>query len=168
MLLMSTILAIGAGAIEASAQAPDASIDQSAAARPWWLLWSRTWRQDRVLWAMWTLHIHHADEGLSNDDLWGVMYRGGFAATFITTHGPRGYSLGLERKWVSSERGPLAGMLGFRTGLVYGYDERLGWVAGKYPIIPIFQPVVYGRLGPVSADLTYTWVVVTLTAGLRF
>ena len=50
----------------------------------------------------------------------------------------------------------------------YGYDERLGWVAGKYPIIPFFQPVVYGRLGPVSADLTYTWVVVTLTAGLRF
>ena len=47
---------------------------------------------------MWTLHIYHADEGLSNDDLWGVMYRGGFAATFITTHGPRGYSLGLERR----------------------------------------------------------------------
>ena len=118
MLLMSTILAIGAGAIEASAQTPDISIDQSAAPRPWWLLWSRTSRQDRVLWAMWTLHIHHADEGLSNDDLWGVMYRGGFAATFITTHGPWGYSLGLERKWVSGERGPLAGMLGLRTGLL--------------------------------------------------
>jgi hypothetical protein len=59
-------------------------------------------------------------------------------------------------------------MLGFRTGLVYGYDERLGWVAGKYPIIPFFQPVLYGSLGPVSADLTYTWVVFSLMAGLRF
>ena len=91
---------------------------------------------------MWTLHIDHADEGLSNDDLWGVMYRGGFAATFITTHGPRGYTVGLERNWASGERGPLAGMLGFRAGLVYGYDERLGWVAGKCPIIPLLQPVV--------------------------
>ena len=117
---------------------------------------------------MWTLHIHQVNEGLSNDGLVGVMYRGGYAATFITTHGPRGYFLGLERKWVSGERGPLAGMLGFRAGLLYGYDERLGWIAGKVPIIPLLQPVVYGRLGPVTADLTYTWVVVSLTAGLRF
>ena len=97
-LLMATILLIGAGALEASTQAPDAGIDQSGETRPWWLLWSRTSQQDRVLWAMWTLHIHHMDEGLSNDDLAGVTYRGAYAATFITTHGQRGYSLGLERK----------------------------------------------------------------------
>ena len=59
-------------------------------------------------------------------------------------------------------------MLSFRTGLVYGYDGRLGWMAEKYPILPFVQPVVYGRIGPVSADLTYTWVVVSLTAGLGF
>ena len=128
---MATILSIGAGAVEGSAQAPEAGIDQSAATRPWWLLWSRTSRQDRVLWAMWTLHVHQVNEGLSNDGLVGVM-------------------------------------LGFRAGLLYGYDERLGWIAGKVPIIPLLQPVVYGRLGPVTADLTYTWVVVSLTAGLRF
>ena len=168
MLLIATILSLGAGAIEASAQTPDDGTEQSAVRSPWWLLWSRTSRQDRVLWAMWTVHIHHMDEGVSNDGLVGVMYRGAYAATFNTTHGPRGYSLGLERKWISGERGPLAGMLGFRTGLVYGYDERLGWVAGEIPIIPFLQPVVYGRLGPVTADLTYTWVVFSLTAGLRF
>ncbi len=168
MLLMATILSIGAGGIKASAQAPDADIDQSAATRPWWLLWSRTSRQDRVLWAMWALHIQNVDGGLSNAGLAGVIYRGGYAATFITTHGLRAYSLGLERKWVSGERGPLAGMLGFRTGLLYGYDGRLGWMAEKYPILPFVQPVVYGRVGPVSADLTYTWVVVSLTASLGF
>ena len=71
MLLMSTILAIGAGAIEASAQAPDASIDQSAAARPWWLLWSRTWRQDRVLWAMCFRHMDNTMRSV----WWGTTRR---------------------------------------------------------------------------------------------
>ena len=136
MLLLATILSSGTGAIEASAQTPDAGIDQSAAKRPWWLLWSRTSRENRVLWAMWTLHIHHVDDGISNDNLVGVMYRGGYAATFITTHGPRGYTLGLERNWVSGERGPLAGMLGFRAGLLYGYDERLGWWRGNIQSYP--------------------------------
>ena len=144
MLLMATLLSTGAGATHASAQAPEAGSDQNAVTRPWWLLWSRTSQQYRVVPAMWTLHIHHVDDGISNDHLLGVIYRGGFAATFVTTHRPRGYALGVERDWVSGERGPLTGMLGLRTGLVYGYDERLGWVAGKYPIIPFFQPVLSG------------------------
>lgn len=167
-ILIPTILFIGAGAIEASAQAPEDAIDQSAATRPWWLLWSKTSQQDRVLWAMWTLHIHHVDEGLSSDGLGGVIYRGGYAATFVNSHGLRVYSVGLERKWVSGEWGPLAGMLGYRAGLVYGYDGQLGWMAEKSPILPFVQPVLYGRIGPVSTDLTYTWVVLSLTAGLGF
>ena len=48
------------------------------------------------------------------------------------------------------------------------YDEQLGWMAGKSPILPMFQPMLYGRIGPLTADVTYTWVVVSITAGLRF
>ena len=59
-------------------------------------------------------------------------------------------------------------MLGFRSGLVYSYDGQLGWMAEKYPILPFVQPVLCGRVGPVSAYPTYTWVVLSLTAGLGF
>ena len=136
--------------------------------RRWWLGWSRASRQDRLLPAMWTLHVHHVDDGLSNDSLLGVIYDGLYAATFQTTHGPRAYTIGVEREWISASRGPIGGMLGFRSGLVYGYDGRLGWMAEALPILPFAQPVAYGRVGPLTADLTYTWVVVSLTAGVRF
>ena len=79
---MATILPIGAGAIAASAQAPDAGdagVDQSTDTRPWWLLWSETSRENRVILAQWTMHLRFAHQGLRYDGLVGVAYRGGFA-----------------------------------------------------------------------------------------
>ena len=57
-------------------------------------------------------------------------------------------------------------MLGFRTGLVYGYDRRLGYVAEAVAILPYAQPLAMIRLGPASLDFSYTWVVVSVTGGL--
>lgn len=176
LLVLGAILA-GPGAPGASAQARGLDAEEGSAAeaeqvsgepRHWWMGWSKPSRQNRLLPAMWTLHIHHVDDGLSNDSLLGVVYDGLYAATFQTTHGPRAYTVGLERQWVSVDRGAIGGMLGFRTGLVYGYDGRLGWMAEALPILPFAQPVVYGRVGPLTADFTYTWVVVSMTAGVRF
>lgn len=132
------------------------------------LLWSRTSQEDRVLWGMSTLHLHHLDWGLSNDQLIGVIWRGAYAATFINTHDRRTYTIGMERDWLSGSVRPLHGMLGFRTGLVYGYDRQLGWMAQRYPVLPFAQPVAYLRLGAFTVDAAYTWVVVSFTGGLRF
>jgi hypothetical protein len=136
--------------------------------RHWWTLWTRASDRDRLIGAMWTLHLHHLDEGWSNDGAVALVYRGLYGGTFETTHGPRAYSVGLERSWLSRDWRWAGAMLGFRTGLVYGYDGRLGWLAEKYPILPFAQPVIYTELGPVAADFTYTWVVVSLSAAVRF
>jgi hypothetical protein len=165
---MATILLIGGEAMETSAQTPDAVVDESTETRRWWLLSSEASPENRVIWAGWSLHLRWAHQGFFYDGLVGVAYRGVFAGAFTTSYEDWGFLAGIERKWFGAERGPLAGMLGFRTGLIYGYDEQLGWMAGKSPILPMFQPMLYGRLGPLTADVTYTWVVVSITAGLRF
>ena len=136
--------------------------------RPWWALWTKPSDQNRLLWGMWTVHLDDLDDGWSNDGTVAVVYRGYYAGTFQTTHGPRGWTAGFERLWLSGDWKWVGAMVGFRTGLVYGYDRRLGWMAEKYPILPFAQPVVYARLGPLTADFTYTWVVASLTAGVRF
>lgn len=136
--------------------------------RRWWNLWSQASTEDRLIWSMWTMHLYDLGGGIQNDRAVALIYRGSYAATFRTTHGPRGYTLGVERSWASGARGPFWGMIGFRSGLVYGYDHRLGWLAERFPILPFAQPVLYGRVGPFTADITYTWVVMSLTAGLRF
>ncbi len=141
---------------------------EEAEARRWYNLGSLPSHEDRVVWGMWTTHLNREDDGWQNDRALGVVYHGWYAATFRTTHGPRAISVGLERTWVSTDEGPAMAMVGFRTGLVYGYDERLGWAAELSPVLPFAQPVLYTRIGPFTADVTYTWVVISVTAGLRF
>jgi hypothetical protein len=157
------------GVLPSSAHAQEACAEEvGGAARAPWLLWSERSDQSRVAWAMWTLHVNHVDEGWSNDATAGVIHRGAYAATFRTSHGRRGLTVGVERAWTSVERGPFGIMLGFRSGLVYGYDGRLGWLAEALPILPMLQPLVYGRVGPMTADFSYTRAVVSLTGGVRF
>ena len=168
-LALAALTALALSAAEVRAQTPVSEPGQSGAEpRRWWYLWSRASQEDRVLGAMWTIHLNHLDDGHSNDSLYGLIWRGGYVAAFDTTHGGRGYTIGVERDFVSGSLGPLGAMLGFRTGLVYGYDGELGWMAEALPVLPFAQPVVYTRLGPFTADVTYTWVVMSLTAGIRF
>lgn len=164
------VLAVVVGLAAASTAAPLQGQQRQAAdsERQWWNGWSETSEEDRLIWSMWTVHVYDLGDGIQNDRTVALIYRGFYGATFRTTHGPRAYTLGVERSWISGSKGPFVGMIGFRSGLVYGYDRRLGWMAEKYPILPFAQPVLYARLGPFAADITYTWVVMSLTAALRF
>lgn len=133
---------------------------------PWWTLWSWQTPHDRLIVGMLTTHLYELDQAPTNNDAIGIVYRGVLGATFITTHGPRGYVVAFERAWAENTLGPLSTMVGFRAGFVYGYDRRLFELADHTPILPYGQPVLLMRAGPVSLDLTYTWVVVSLTAGI--
>ncbi len=113
-----------------------------------------------------TTHLYKLHEGWDNNRVIGLTYQGYFAGTFITTHGPRGWVGGFERSWWEGRAGPVRTMIGFRAGLVYGYDHRLGYVADAIPILPYAQPVALARWGPVSLDVSYTWVVASVTGGV--
>jgi len=133
---------------------------------PWWTAWSWAAPHDRILAGMTSIHLYHLDEGWNGNGAVGLVAKGFFGATFITTNGPRGWVLGVERAWLEGAVGPVRTMLGFRTGLVYGYNRDLGYVAEWSPILPYIQPLALIRLGPATVDLAYTWVVVSLTGGL--
>jgi len=135
---------------------------------PWWLLYSDVSPQDRLLFGMWSYHLRDLSSGAPSNGLMGLVYDGFMAATFITTHGPRGYALGVERTWISQSLGPTELMIGYRAGLVHGYDHRLFRLAEISPVIPFLQPVLFMRGGRFTFDATYTYVVVSFTAGFRF
>ena len=153
-------------------QQPESALQEQPATadtpRHWWTAWSYRSAENRIIWAMWTLHINHVDDGWSNDAALALIWNGYYGATFETTHGPRGWTLGFERSWWADQWGPVGAMLGYRAGLVYGYDRRLGWMAQLYPILPFAQPVIYANIGPLAVDFTYTYVVVSFAAAIRF
>jgi len=159
--ILATALWLGFASGELAAQ-------DDYARRAWWSLWSLPSQQDRAIVFMTTIHAGHLDEGWSNDEALGVIWRGLYAGTFQTTHGPRGWSIGLERSWVDEKAGPFDMGLGFRTGWVYGYDQRLGWLAEEYPVLPFIQPLAYAAVGPLAIDAAWAWVVFSLSAAVRF
>lgn len=136
--------------------------------RHWSNLWSTESTTDRLVFGVWSLHVHHLEDGWSNDSAVGLAHRSLFAATFATTHGGRAWIAGIERQWASAQSEPIQAMLGFRIGLVYGYDGELGWLADATPILPTAQPVVYVGLGPIGLEATYSWVVFSLAGSVRY
>jgi hypothetical protein len=113
-----------------------------------------------------SFHIFYARNGWANNRVMGAVADGFFGATYINTYQTRGWTLGFERTWMEGHAGPLTAMVGFRAGLMYGYGERLGWLAEAVPILPFAQPILMGRAGPVTLDFSYTWVVLSFSAGL--
>ena len=69
---------------------------------PWWTLWSWRSPHDRILVGQFSTHLYKLEEGWDNNYAIGVVAGGFFGATFITTHGPRGWAVGFERAFTYS------------------------------------------------------------------
>jgi len=167
--LLGIVLCAGLGVYTPLAAQTGPLETSGAVDRQPWLLWTRPSTQDRLLWGQWTRHIDSERRpGVSNDGLFAIVYRGYFAGTFETSHDHRAYAVGLERAWATTGGEAAGVMVGFRAGLVYGYDEQLGWLAGAVPILPFASSLAQVWIGPLSAEVSHTWVVVSVGAAVRF
>jgi hypothetical protein len=164
-----TVIVSGVSGASDTAAAQDASVAALQEERPrggWATLWSRRTPHDRVILGMVTAHVFNWSRPLDQNNALGLVYEGVLGASFITTHGPRGYVVAFERSWFEGRWGPFDTMFGFRTGLVGGYDDRFADLAGRVPVLPYAQPIGVLRWADVSLDLTYTWVVMSLAVGV--
>lgn len=164
-----TVLASGIPGIPETVAAQDSTVPALAEERPrggWATLWSRKTPHDRLILGMVTAHVFNWSRPLDQNNALGLVYEGVLGASFITTHGPRGYAVAFERSWIEGRWGPFDAMFGFRTGLVGGYDDRFADLAGRVPVLPYAQPIGLLRWGDVSFDLTYTRVVMSLAVGV--
>lgn len=117
---------------------------------------------------MWGLHpfepdFPHADPtgGI------GGQWRGWFGATFVNSYGDRAFSAGVERLWLRVGHRSLGGGLGYRLGLVTGYDERLLPLARRVPALPMGGPLVHANVGAVGGQLFYVYRAMTLELSVR-
>ena len=74
----------------------------------------------------------------------------------------------LERYWWVGAYDAIALGIGYRVGLLSGYDERLLSLAGKVPAIPFTGLLVWTDLGPFSLDVFYAYRGITVETGLSF
>ena len=121
---------------------------------PWWTLWSWQSPHDRILAGAFTTHFNYLWAAPKNSHAIGLICNGVLGGTFVTTYGRRAWVVAFERAWLEGSWGPTRTMLGFRAGLLYGYDESLFAMAGILPIIPYGQPLALIRWGPATLDVT--------------
>lgn len=118
---------------------------------------------------MWTSHFRYLREGLANNWLVGVGWRGYYAGTFINSYGKRAFAAGIER--IVTRGGPgesVIPMLGYRLGLVSGYDSRFMSIAGKTPVLPMAQLTGALEMGPTGIGVAWSGLVASLVPSFHF
>lgn len=120
----------------------------------------------RLYVGMWTTHLRELDRGVDSNHLVGVLFRGFYGATFINSFGDRAVTAGIQR--VLTPRPWTDGLaLGYRAGLITGYDERFLSIAGWAPVIPFAQLIGSLDRGRVGVELAYAGVVASLATSIR-
>jgi hypothetical protein len=116
---------------------------------------------------MWSTHFRDLGGGVTGNSLLGVAFRGYYAATFINSFGDRAVAAGIQRTFTAPRDGAFTKALGYRAGLVTGYDERFFGIGDKVPALPFAQlvgSVDYRNLG---VELGYAGIVGSLVVNWR-
>ena len=122
----------------------------------------------RLYLGMWTVHFRDPGRGIENNWLVGVSWRGIYGATFINTFGNRSYSAGFQGILARWNPGLISLGLGYRVGLLTGYDERFMPLAGKTPVVPLVQPRLTLDGKRLGLELSYSGVVASTGFNVRF
>ena len=110
--------------------------------------------RDALLIGMWSLHLDGSGEstgsGNNNEEnhLFGVQYYGLTAGTFINSHHKRSFYGGVAREVWSCQYTPDVRLdLGYKAGLMTGYQEKFPDFQGVIPFITGFFGASWKRMG---------------------
>jgi len=110
---------------------------------------------------MWSEHIvNDDDEYISNHRMLGLCYDGYFVGTFLTSHDDRGWAAGVQRDVYRDNWQEVTWEIGYRAGLVYGYEQLSISETNIFPLLLLYGDVGYEKIG-----LQLTWTASVVTAG---
>jgi hypothetical protein len=121
----------------------------------------------RMYVGMWTTHLTRPGRGFDANWLLAMGWRGYYGGTFINSYGKRAFAAGIERSLARSDRGAVARGVGYRLGLVTGYDQRLLGLARWTPVLPVLQVMGSVAVGPAGLEVAWAGRVASLGPYLR-
>lgn len=134
----------------------------------WARLVGRRESRTRAIAGVWALHPFEPQfPELEWTRGFGFVWDQWLGATFINSYGSRGFIGALERHWWMPSAGPVDFGVGYRMGVVTGYDERLFELAGQTPVLPFGGLLIWAESGPVSLDVFYAYRGITVESAVR-
>ena len=122
--------------------------------------------QNSIYLGMWSHHFIDADDGYTNThNLIGMAYSGFYFGTFLNSYEDRAWAVGLQRDVYSTTLGVFSVKVGYRLGLMYGYEDLQFSDTGLFPLFQLYADMCYKRLG-----VQASWAGSVFTAGffIRF
>lgn len=171
--VLALLALLGAVDPAAGQSAGDASLNASTAAseqgRGWTALFGREHSRTHVIVGLWALHPFEPQfPEFDWAQGFGVRSQQWLAAAFVNSYDQVAFMAALERYWWVGDYDAIDMGIGYRVGLLSGYDERLFALAGSVPALPFTGLLVWTDVGPFSLDVFYAYRGITVETGLSF
>jgi hypothetical protein len=121
----------------------------------------------RIHVGMWIMHLANPGRGFKGSWFVAVGGRGLYGATFVNSFGRRSFAAGIERSLAEARDRTVSTGLGYRLGLVTGYDERLLSLASKTPLLPVLQMMGDVAVGPTGMEFAWAAKVASIGPYMR-
>lgn len=122
----------------------------------------------RLYVGMWSTHLRDLSRGLRNNWLVGLGWRGLYGGTFVNSFGNRSFTAGIQQTVARGEDATVIPSVGYRLGVVSGYDERFMSIASWAPVLPMAQVLGGLESGRTGLELGWAGLVATLGPHFRF
>jgi hypothetical protein len=132
-------------------------------------LWTKLWGKptpSALYLGMATYHLSKSRrDDRWNNNLVGGSYNGYFAGTLQNSFDDRAFVLGVERLWAIQHLSEnIDNQIGYRLGLISGYDERMTNIAEHTPVLP-FPQVFDNIMLDERVGLQLSWSMIVFSAG---
>lgn len=138
----------------------------------WWTFLKGEPQDNSVYLGMVTFHFNQNSRlnDRWNNDLVGGVYKGIFVGTLINSFNDRAYVIGVSRDVYKQKLNENFDMtLGYRLGLISGYDERMTSIAEYTPVLPFPQAYAdFTFKNTAGVEISYIGVVLTAEFYIRF
>jgi hypothetical protein len=130
-------------------------------------LWGSRSPRRRLIPALWGMHFFDQQP---LQPFWtrgaGFQASGWFGGAFMNSYDDLSVIAGIEREWGAWRTRALGMGVGYRAGLLTGYDRQLFALADKTPVLPFVGLDVWLQAGPVAFDVFYVYRALSLEASI--
>ncbi len=147
----------------------DTRPEEVAAARGGAGFFGLTSERRRLIPGMWGMHFFDRQP---LKPFWtrgvGIHHDGWFGGAFVNSYDRWSLTAGVERRWLSLHTPVFAVGVGYRAGLLTGYDRQLFELADKTPVLPFVGLDVWLQTGPIAVDLFYVYRALSVEASIVY
>jgi hypothetical protein len=132
-------------------------------------VFGRTSERRRLIPGLWGVHFFDRQP---LQPFWtrggGIQYSGWFGGAFLNSYDRLSLIGGLEREWLTLGTSVVDLGVGYRAGLLTGYDRQLFNLADKLPILPFVGLDVWLQTGPIALDVFYVYRALSVEASIAY